>query len=277
MNALELKSDLLLSSYFTKNSTYINKKDLKIYVSKEDKEGNRISMEVKHGYSEYFDFSPILPSSPVVFDMSSDRLYTGSEDMLIIDPIAELEKGIETASIFEGVFTWVKMILCRKKPKMINTFGRAFAWVEVHVRNLDEKGNEDYFLECYPVNRKGVVMPYKIEGWNLSDDYRRKRGQVIARCSMLEDYNRAGAIKAKAEIEDGGLSIRFPLEQGKQKEFFKLRDAPRETPTGRLNPIIHFCSDHIRNRNGETVKVSGHWRGREKITIDGMTLTLECE
>lgn len=264
------KTDTLLSMYFS--SADVADKPLKWSSGEHEK----LKVEQQTGVEGLLNLNPVKPHSPITFDMSSDRLYSRSIGDLI-NPINDyFEDGLEIAVMHEGLFKWSMMKMCRR-PRALSCFGTAYAWIEWHERHIAADGAESYFQECFPINKNGEVKPFKVSGWNLNHNFSETQSQMAIRCSMFEDYNRFGAIKATAKIEDTGKAIRFPLPQGSQVDFFKLREAPRKTKSGRLNPIIHYCSEHIRGKSGKNISVKGHWRGTEKITIDGLSLELSAE
>ena len=265
---IESKTALLLSTFFAKSDKCSDP------VRWESKLSGELKKEFITGMSDILDLQTEKPKSPITFDLSNERLFTDNKDYLIVNPLEELEKSIETACFIDDEYHWSKIKLCRR-PKNIIPFGKPHAWAEVHSRIVKLDGKEDYFAECLPINKDGYAMPFKVSGWHMAKGLNKNaKVALIVRCSMLEDYNRAEAIKAEASIDGEDLSIRFSMPQGSQVDFFKLREAPRTAKSGRLNPILHFCSSHLR-RNGENqIAVKEHWRGADEIKIDGMKVKI---
>jgi len=216
------------------------------------------------------------PFEAYTFDAMDDgRLYTSGIDLLSSHPLDIIEDGIETILFYENQLKWVRLEII-KRPKGFICIGKAEEWVAIHFRRINTQGAQEYVKEAFPVDKKGNVLPVKIEGWNLSEKGIRYEyeEQMSISCSIVDDAKRKGALLAKASVES---SIVFPIAHGAHKEFFAMRDGPRETPSGKKNPIIHFCQKHIRKTDGKETEVKGHWRGREKITIDGMSIEISTE
>ena len=214
------------------------------------------------------------PSNSYTFDISEDRLYTPDINLLIKNPIDHIDCGMETIILYQQEMKWSRYDII-DRPKGFCSAVKAEAWIACHYRKMDVFGNQNYIKEVFPVNKKGKVIPFKVEGWNLTSGFKKEtQEQMVLCCSIVEDAHRPGVMLAKASSES---SIIFPIEYGAHKDFFALREGPRETATGRRNPIIHFCEKHIRKTKKSEAEVKKHWRGRDKLTVNGMTLEISTE
>lgn len=225
-------------------------------------------------YSSVINLPDRYPENAYTFDASGDRLYTGDLDMLLHHPFTIIGNSMETI-LFDGeMMKWSKIEFINR-PRRFVAIGKAAKWVAIHYRTHDIRGNQDYMKEVFPLHRTGKVLPMKIEGYNIDDQNPAQAQQhIVMACSLVEDAMRPGVLLAKASITS---SIMFPIEYGAHKDFFALRDSPSNTPSGRRNPILHFCQKHLRQTpSGDVTPVDTHWRGRSSVTIDGMSIELSA-
>jgi hypothetical protein len=97
--------------------------------------------------------------------------------------------------------------------------------------------------------------------------------QIPMMCSIIEDAHRKNAVLARAKES---VEIIFPIGADAYKDFFLLRDGPRETPTGKRNPILHWVKKHIRHvSETKAIEVKNHCRGINEVVINGMSLSIE--
>lgn len=216
------------------------------------------------------------PTRSFTFDATDkDRLFTDDIDLLLHHPADIIGSGKEIIMLDETELKWSR-IEPVQRPKGLMTVGTVAHWYAIHYKNLGISGDSDYVIDVFPMNRKGHPMPTGYQGWKKNDpeaDRMEQAEKVAILCSVIEDAMRPGAILAEASVDS---SIVFPIHEGAQKDFFSLRYGPRQTPTGRKNPILHFCQKHIRSKpgNDDTVEVSEHWKGTETLQIDDMSIQL---
>ena len=218
------------------------------------------------------------PSRAFTFDgTDEERLFCTDLYNLTHHPFEVIGNGSETILLMGDMMKWVR-IEPIKRPKKFSAIGRADRWFAMHYKTLTLYGDADYVKNVCATDKKGVLLPTRVDGWTHRNElqaFREKSTNLYLMCSIIEDAHRTGSILAEASVDN---SIVFPMHYGAHKDFLKLREAPRETPTGRLNPIIHFCKKHIRKKGTEKeAEVKGHWKGKSSVTIDGMTLTIEPE
>lgn len=215
------------------------------------------------------------PDCPVTFDVARDRLYTEDASLLLIDIIEELDRGIETIMLHNGVIKW-SLFKITKRPKGFVAIGSPSAWVEAHYRWADIYGKSDYIKNVFPLSNSGKLMHYKIESWGFAPKKQAREAQATMNLSLsvIDDARRPGVLMAKVKDQ---TSIAFPVGEDFYKDFFAIREAPRETPTKRKNPIIHICKKHFRKTSISESPVKSHWRGREKISVGGISVEISTE
>ena len=192
-------------------------------------------------------------------------------DLLIAHPKELLGDRTELIHVAGDKITWRCYIRMERQPKGVASVGAVDAWYEVHVRNIALSGEPiDYVRDVAAFNRKGFPVPTKLKG-AISIDMEHAEC-AFATAHVVDDSHRSDALLAEVSEKN---SIRFSVPSSSYKEFFKLREAPRRTGTGRRNPILHWCSKHMRTRGGNTFEVRGHRKGVESVTIDRLNLTLQ--
>jgi hypothetical protein len=222
-----------------------------------------------------YRFDDAEPRLAYTFDLLDDgRLFTTDHRMLINHPSDIIGDGAETIMFdYNGnVVKWMKIEPCKKPSRGFVTIGKADKWYAVHFRAGNPKqGWSDYIKGYSAINKDGKQIPVKWMQENRYDCYDRKResDQIILVCSIIEDAHRAGAFLVSAKL---GSEIRFPVRYDDYIDFFKLREAPRNTPTGKRNPILHWVASHIRKtQKGKEAHVKKHMRGVSEVEIDGIT------
>jgi len=213
------------------------------------------------------------PSRSYSFDVGGDRLFACDIDLLLNSPAEIIGSGVEIILYFNNMMKW-----CRyepiDRPRGFAAAGKVDKWIAVHYRTQTVDGKHDYIKDVMALSRSGKVIPTKREGWNARGEQSAKEKQemMVMALSLVEDAHRPGVLLATASAE---TSIVFPVEYGAHKDFLALRDGPNKTPTGRKNPILHFCKKHIRKtKSGDDSDVKQHWRGADEVTINGMRLSL---
>lgn len=225
------------------------------------------------------DFSSVVrigergPSRSYTFDVSGDRLFTSDIDLLLNHPAEIIGSGVEVILYFKDALKW-----CRyepiQRPRGFAAFGKVDRWIAVHYRTHTIDGKQDYIKDVMALSKSGKALPTRVDGWNVKCDQstKEKEQMMVMALSVVEDAHRPGVLLATASAE---TSIVFPVNYGAHKDFLALRDGPNNTPTGRKNPILHFCKQHIRKtKNGAESVIGQQWRGVEEVSIGGMRLSL---
>lgn len=146
---------------------------------------------------------------------------------------------------------------------------------ETHLRIIFPDGAELYEKDVLAVCQDCVV-PYILPlppGFRITMDHLLHYG--IEQCKEL---------MAHAYFQDhmqqfwqlqwsyAGKQLFFPATERAVKDLARLREAPRTTPSGRLNPLLHWVTEHLRRvgqREQERfIPVSEHLRGTERFVID---------
>lgn len=226
------------------------------------------------GFNSIIGARPKFPKMPITFPLDDDRLFSTSVDYLAFNPCDTINNGFETAFLLENEFKWSSVSICNRKPRKMTCFGKPYAWIQVQHRFYRPDDSQELYIEHFPIRKDGSIMRFGIEGWNANIDLAEIQAQFILRLSLMEDFKRSNALRVSASHTNDGRGVKFALTNGAQSDFFKLRDEPRNTPTKRLNPIIHFVEKHARKSHGKEVGVSAHWRGVRDIKIDGMSLSI---
>lgn len=223
---------------------------------------------------DMFPFDDAMPSCAYTFDAADDdRIFGDSLDYLIHHPADTIGTGKEVYFIDDNTIKWSLIEPTRRPAKGFACLGRADKWYAAHYRLASTvNGWFDYVKAYLAIDAKGNPLPVKFmqqKNWKVEHDLI----QIHMMCSLIEDAHRAGAVLASVSDQ---AEIRFPIGGDAYKEFFSLRDGPRETPTGKRNPIIHWVSRHIRKtQTGGFSDVKQHLRGRHEVTINGIHASVE--
>jgi len=217
-----------------------------------------------------------FPKRMLAFDMrDADRLYTDSLDGLVVPPRAAIGHRLEAGLLCEdGTLKW-SLIKPMPAPRgLVAVTNQKVEWFAYHYREIQEGQPDVYVRRPMPL-AGGRVPMMKALGLHGLDPRREKEEleeQLALTLSIFEDAHRIGAILATVE-EAVGLT--FPVGEDAYKSFFALRDGLRETPTGRRNPILHWCQEHMRRTWSGHTKVTGHDRGKAELIHGNIRLTLE--
>lgn len=201
------------------------------------------------------------------------RLFTTGMEQLVCDPVKLIGSRSETVIMGDqGDIRWSCLVPMPAPRGVVAITNHKVRWFARHFRLIDRDLNEVY--ERFPIPIAGGRIPeIKFLGWpsdggKAIEEHREK---VALHLSMVEDAIRQNAVLATVEEH---AKLRFPVSDEAYKDFFALRDGYRNTPTGRRNPILHWCAAHMRkNQNGRSA-VIGHERGNETLTHGNLTLSL---
>lgn len=214
------------------------------------------------------------PKSAYTFELDSeDRLYTYDPTQLLRHPCEIIGEGVEFMA-FNGAetLTWGGVYPMRVRPRRVAAIGKPAYWFEYHYRRgTVANGWYQSAKRVCALTKSGAPVPVKImqsaEPPSTVDAV-----STLLACSILEDAHRANAILATVS---SGVEIKFPVEYAAALDLFKLRDEPRNTPTRRRNPLVHWCAKHMRARpGGGESEVRRHLRGITELSIDGITVSL---
>ena len=233
----------------------------------------------RYGLVELVDISASIrtenraPDRFYTFDAtSSDRIFTTDYRLLANHPSEIIGSGTESMVMTnDGIIKWLAYFPTRKPKIGVATLGKADKWFEVHYMDGTTSGWNGYQKRYAAITKDGAPLSVKFMGQKqgLHDS---KKDKIILHCSLIEDAHRSTAFLATAS---SGKTAVFPVGIDGYKDFFSLRDAPRDTPTKRLNPILHWVRRHLRRQETDApVEVRKHLRGTETVTIGGMTATI---
>lgn len=171
---------------------------------------------------------------------------------------------------------WTCMQQITRAPEGVATWGRAAAWYVRHVCIADPSaGWISHRRRVVPFSATGAPMPVRYAGVRAEDGASNDGAFAVGDCSIIEDTLRARSVRADVRAECG---LTFALDYDAYQDFFRLRDGPRETPTGRRNPIVHWVGRHLRRmRNGKTIPIQAHCRGTESVDMGGISATLTLQ
>lgn len=203
-----------------------------------------------------------------------DRGYAPSAEYLMAHPKEVIGDSAEcalTPGAGSDLFRWIGLRRISKPPKFAVAAGKVDAWYEVATRDGDWSGwlKAQRGLIALSASGRSLPIKYRSYDWACIENCGMN---AIVLASVIEDSYRAGTVLASVRC---GPEVRIPVCESIYKAEFRPREGYRNTPTGRLNPIIHEVAEHSRRlSSGAEVVVKGHERGAKEIVIDGMTLTL---
>jgi len=234
----------------------------------------------KAGLIELVDVSTVVktenrsPDRFYTFDAADrNRIFTTDYRLLANHPSEIIGSGVESMVMTEnGTIKWLGYFPTRKPRLGVATIGKADKWFEEHyMEGSAFSGWGRYFKRYAAITKEGAPLSVKIMG-QKQGIFDPKKEKIIIHCSLVEDAHRQTAFLATASA---GKTAVFPVGIDGYKEFFSLRDAPRQTPTKRLNPILHWVRRHIRRPDADRpIEVKKHLRGTETVSIGGMTATI---
>ena len=220
-----------------------------------------------------------FPKDMLIYDLADDsRLYADGLDALVVSPVKAIGRRLETALLCpDGSLKWVCFKPMPRPKGLVALTNRPVHWFATHYRHIHQDGREEYIRTPMPIS-DGKVPLMKVLAFKGFDSVAEQQQQELLlalQLSIFEDANRAGAFLTTVEET---VRLSFPVGEDSYKAFFALRDGLRDTPTGRRNPILHWCADHIRRNHENITPVVGHNRGKQELVHAGMRLTIRpCE
>ena len=251
-----------------------NKGKFRQSVAKSGKAGGWSRLEA--GMEIFCPRKPEFPRDMLALDPADEgRLYSVSIDDLVVSPVKAIGRGLEVGMLCQdGTLKWT-LIKPMPSPRGLAAItNRPVDWFAVHFRTIRDGRREEYVRRPMPIS-DGRVVAAKALGWKGYDSLRDRQEmeeQLALMLSVFEDANRHGSVLATVEES---VRLTFPVGDDAYRSFFALRDGLRDTPTGRRNPILHWCRDHIRRTRKRLAEVSGHERGRAELVHGNMRLTLQ--
>jgi len=218
------------------------------------------------------------PRAAYAFDaVASERLYTNDLDQIVVDPIVAIGSRLEIMVVCEdGTLKW-KCIKPMPRPHGLTVMSNEpCRWFAIHYRTFHPDGRQTYVRRPIAITQSGDVARLKIlgtwQGFDPTEDRAKVREQLAISLSVFEDAHRINAFLATVEEH---VKLMFPVGADGYKSFLAMRDGYRSTPTGHRNPILHWCAEHLRQRNGVVTLVEEHLRGAEEFVIGPMRLSIE--
>lgn len=220
-----------------------------------------------------------FPKDMLIYDLAdSSRLYTDGLDALVVSPIKAIGRRLETALICEdGSLKWVLFKPMLRPKGIVALTNRPVHWFATHYRHIHQDGREEYVRAPMPIadGRVPLMKVLAFKGFDAVAEQKQQEQLLALQLSIFEDANRTGAFLTTVEE---AVRLSFPVGEDSYKAFFALRDGLRDTPTGRRNPLLHWCAEHIRRNHGNITPVAGHNRGKQELVHAGMRLTIRpCE
>lgn len=220
------------------------------------------------------------PKHCYTFDASDEnsRIYGSDFSSIVVDPVLAIGASLETMMLCDdGTLKWS----CAKpmpKPKgIVAITNMPPSWFCFYYKEIAADGTQTVSVKrpfAIAGGKPAMLKPLgQWRGFNPRQDIEEITTQVSLILSVFEDAHRNGVYIATVEER---VKLSFPVGADAYKDFFKLRDGPNLTPTKRKNPILHWCSKHIRRRAVQAgcSEVSAHLRGTETIDVGPMSLRL---
>lgn len=243
---------------------------------KPDRRGGWVKEEI--GMETFCPKEPAFPRCAYTFDArSGDRIYAADMTGVVVNPISAIGHRLETMMLCEdGVLKW-SCIKPMPRPKGITALtNQPHQWFCYHFRTFAKGKPQDYVKRPMALTQSGDVCPITPIGkwgFNPQADRVEMETQLAMTLSIFEDAHRAGAFLACVEEH---VQLMFPIGADEYKSFLIMRDGYTSTPTGRKNPILHWCAEHFRRRNGKIAVVPEHLRGAEEFIVGPMRLTISA-
>jgi len=181
-----------------------------------------------------------------------------------------LEAGVFSDTYAD--FRWMCFKPLPSRPRHALAFGgKPKFWFELHNRKIGLNGVGDYNRNIAALDADGEPLLTGVKG-QVEPLSKEAGEQLLLTCSVKEDALRSNSFLVSISE---GAELLFPVGVEAYQDFFRLRDAPKNTSSGRRNPIIHWVSKHMRKaQNGRPHEVREHKRGTETVEIDGIKATL---
>lgn len=232
--------------------------------------------KIETGMEIFCPTSPEYPKDMIGLEVGeSNRLYTTDMNDIVVSPSRAIGRRLELGLLCsDGTFKWMLIKPMQVPRGLVPITNLPVSWYSLHFRKIREGEPESYVVKPMPLTETGVPLmkPLGWKGFEAQKERAEMEEQLAMSLSVFEDAMRSGSVLATVEEHN---KLRFPVSADTYKSFFALRDGLKETPTGRRNPILHWCSKHIRQAGVRTVDVSGHERGKAEIRHGAMRLTLE--
>lgn len=242
------------------------------------KKKNR-SEQIQMSFGHFCGKTIMKPKKVYVFDRASngDRIFAPSLEGVIVNPVFAIGDRLETLVIKDcGTLSWMGYKPMPAPRGIAAVTNEKVYWFSCHYRTIGKDGKETYLKDPVPITESGKVPLIRAMGWKGFDakETQAEQETQLALClSMLEDATRTGSYLATVKES---VEIMFPVGEDAYKDFFILRDGHKNTPTGRKNPIIHFCKKHIRRTNNKnSIQVEKHARGATEVVVGPMTLQIK--
>lgn len=226
--------------------------------------------------SQYVRGKAEFPKDAIIFDACDDsRLYGRDADTTLLNP-ADVLDGLEVIIFYEDRLKWLKYVRTGAPRGLAAINSRRVKWFAAHYRESHPDGYETYVREPFALHADdGSAALLKYLAWRNTGAVKNAdetNTNVRLAVSIYEDSVRAGSYTATVEEH---IKLRFPVSADSYLDFLRLRDGFRDTPTGRKNPLLHWCAKHLRNyKSGRTTVVKQHARGRAELTVGPMRLSL---
>jgi hypothetical protein len=256
-----------------------------LYATMPDKDGNLVRETKKNKGWKLIEldmgkFCPSVeyPKDSFTLDMQdSSRIFSADRHSLVTSLWWAAASGLETMMLVDGTsLKWGKMLPMHRPRGLVAMTNEPHRWFSYHFRTYTENGSQDYVRHPFAITEDNRCVPIKVmgdwKGYNSSTAASDVEKQVCLMLTVFEDAIRSGAFLATVEES---VKLRFPVGQAAYKDFMRLRDGPNETPTGRKNPILHWCARHLRQVSRGPTVVSKHTRGTETLQVGPMRLTIE--
>lgn len=218
-----------------------------------------------------YGFQPRKPNRAVSFDLADpDRLYTYHTSDLLRPLEDTLGDYTEIVLPCGDYVKWTGIRKTPKRPRGVCFPVPVRTMYEIHFREIQNDGTDEYTQGLVGVTHSGRPITALVEGSRAVAGSGATHEIPVMAASILEDTYRAGSYKV--EITDG-ITLVAPIAEEAYKDFFALRDAPL-TPTGRRKALLHWVTQHKRDKSTGSSTVQRHLRGVESFTIDGLTVSI---
>lgn len=230
------------------------------------------------GMEEFCPKEPAYPKRAYTFDArSSDRLYAADMSGLVVDPITAIGHRLEVMLFAEDeTLKWSCFKPMPRPKRLVALTNQPHQWYCLHHRTFSRGGPQTYSKRPFAITTSGQVCLIKpMGGWNFypQQDQQEIEGVVAMSLSLMEDAHRSSSFLAVVEEH---VQLMFPIGAEAYKAFLIMRDGYRATSSGRKNPILHWCAEHMRQRNGKVSVIEEHLRGAEEFVVGPMRLTISA-
>jgi hypothetical protein len=220
----------------------------------------------------FLPFAPMRPSAPYTAQLSGDRIYATSPELLLETVQDLLGSKCETAYLGDDFVKWLGLRKLHKAPRGCWASVTRPTWYEYHYMLIRSDGTATYDRDVIALKADGNPARVMFQGNGTRGGHVDETGAIcaISAASMIEDAHRPGTLLAT--VSDG-TSVLVPVPTGEHKDLFALRDAPL-TKAGKRKAILHWVCNHTRATKRARVNVSEHWRGTRTLDIDGLRVSL---